>query len=454
MKPYFKKAKRQIALLFSIAATGLIMSATLLTVLLVRYQMDRRAETILTQNMNELLADYGVEPLAEKSVKFQYDTSRSSSAGSEAQNQSDDEDTNTQEADKTERSAKESLPNVITQKNLPNDDTSSEDIQEVQENRNVYTRVIDPEGYVLYTSDLFNNFSVDFNIAGFNKIETMDTCIYSYTSKINSGEYQDTTLQTAQFCQITPRQQMRLGFIMLAIALIASIAAYIIGLITAKYLHKPLQNSYNKTREFTQNVYHELLTPISVALSTAESSLKTRKYKKGIKSILSDLEKARKSLNFLGTKALSHQNKLSKENFDAVKKVKEIVSKVENNISREDITVEYNSSNRTHFQTDLKAFKLIIRNLIENAYKYSAQDGLISINIKPDSITVKNAIPETIKINKQKLLKKSYRADKSVDGSGLGLLIAKSLAHDLGWKFQVRIDKQNTNQIFIVRIKI
>jgi signal transduction histidine kinase len=453
MKPYFKKAKRQIALLFSIAATGLIMSATLLTILLVRYQMDRRAETILTQNMNELLADYGVEPLAEKSVKFQYDTSRSSSAGSEKQNQSDGEDSNTQEADKTERSAKESLPNVITQKNLPNDDTSSEDIQEVQENRNVYTRVIDPEGYVLYTSDLFNNFSVDFNITGFNKIETMDTCIYSYTSKINSGVYQDTTLQTAQFCQITPRQQMRLGFIMLAIALIASIAAYIIGLITAKYLHKPLQNSYNKTREFTQNVYHELLTPISVALSTAESSLKTQKYKKGIKSILSDLKQARRSLNFLGIRALNHQTKLSKEAINIKKLIQQTTSKIPKRLNRKDLNIAFEFISNPQLKTNKKALKLILKNLIENAIKYSPKDSEVTVRLDRKKIEIQNVIPEGISLNENKLLNQSYRADNATEGSGLGLLITKSLIEDLGWKISIDVKENRGKKFFSVTVK-
>jgi hypothetical protein len=498
MKHFFKKTKRKFAIFFAFGASCLILISTILTIFLIRFQMDLRAKNILTKNINELRADYGAAQLNEKAVRFQYDTSTSDesdssryksnssdsastdSASSRSETDSQESVNNNKENDENDNQEKEEpentqgkkpktdLPNVITQKNLSKDDANAEDIQDIQENRNVYTRVIDPEGYVLYTSDLFDNYNVNFTNDGFQKTETMNTCIYSYTSQIYAGEHKGTTLQTAQFCQITPRQQLHLGFVMVIIAIMASIATYVIGIIISNLLLKPLQRSVDKTREFTQTVYHELLTPISVALSTAESAIKTQKYQKGLKSILVDLKEIRKSLKFLGIKALQKNQILQNDEFQLDKLIAKTLKQVQKRLKRKDIDLDVDLKKKITITSNYKATEIIFHNLIENAFKYTSKNGKIKIILNENVIKIQNTIKRKSTKNICKRLNKTSSdiqntrksttnknlQSKQIKSTGLGLKITRSLIKDLNWKLTINtFNTKNKLQYLSLNVK-
>ena len=87
-------------------------------------------------------------------------------------------------------------------------------------------------------------------------------------------------------------------------------------------------------------------------------------------------------------------------------------------------------------------FIQILSILLDNAIKYS--DTKIDVAITPHSLTVTNdgqtISPEAL----PHIFDRFYQQDKSSDGVGLGLSIAKSLADRNRWTLNVKSDKLTT----------
>jgi signal transduction histidine kinase len=88
-------------------------------------------------------------------------------------------------------------------------------------------------------------------------------------------------------------------------------------------------------------------------------------------------------------------------------------------------------------------FAQILDILLDNAIKYS--DKHIEVAFENRSLTVKND-GRTIPANKlQRVFDRFYQIDKTAEGSGLGLSIAKAVADSNGWDLVADSDKSGTS---------
>ena len=76
---------------------------------------------------------------------------------------------------------------------------------------------------------------------------------------------------------------------------------------------------------------------------------------------------------------------------------------------------------------------IIISNLLNNAVRYNAVGGLISIKLSGDKLSVSNSsvIPE---LDKTKVFDRFYRhPETKADGSGLGLSLVNQICSEAGY---------------------
>ena len=84
----------------------------------------------------------------------------------------------------------------------------------------------------------------------------------------------------------------------------------------------------------------------------------------------------------------------------------------------------------------------MIHNLIDNAIKYSG--GKIWLSVSEKELKLKNDGATIPKENLKHVFDRFYQVDKSKQGVGLGLSIAKSLADKNSWKLSVSSDDKTT----------
>jgi two-component system OmpR family sensor kinase len=83
----------------------------------------------------------------------------------------------------------------------------------------------------------------------------------------------------------------------------------------------------------------------------------------------------------------------------------------------------------------------LVRNLIENAAKYSREQTVISIDLDQSRLRISNAPPEGAQIDVDRLFEPFYRLDASRStksgGNGLGLAICMAVCKANGWKLSL-----------------
>jgi signal transduction histidine kinase len=86
---------------------------------------------------------------------------------------------------------------------------------------------------------------------------------------------------------------------------------------------------------------------------------------------------------------------------------------------------------------------------MDNAIKYS--DKLITLEVTDEKLVVGNDGAVISKKDLPHVFERFYQADKSSEGVGLGLSIAKSVAMRIGWELSVDSDAKMTR--FVLGLK-
>jgi len=205
--------------------------------------------------------------------------------------------------------------------------------------------------------------------------------------------------------------------------------------------------------EFVSVVSHELRSPLTSIKWSIEMILKKIQGVRDndnievnyLKIVEENIRKAIKLINnLLDISRLEINNLyLKKEEVDLKELVLKVVYSLMSLIEARHLKIEYNFSNSCcSVFGDSDKLELVIQNLVDNAIKYSMDNGRIIININCFKNDVKFSITDEgfgIPNDQQKFIfHKFFRADNAVkfktEGIGLGLFIAKSIIDKLGGK--------------------
>ncbi len=190
---------------------------------------------------------------------------------------------------------------------------------------------------------------------------------------------------------------------------------------------------YNKKlQDYNHYLAHELKTPIAVVTSNLDV-LKYGYDEEKIKNSQGELKNMVKIidglLNFSETIQINNKKNINLENF-----INKHIYFFEN---KENISI-HNKEFNFGIETDEVLFLRVIKNLIENALKYSL-DGKINIYIQKDKLIFENKIYATLtqeEITKifQKFYSQSYNNQK---GSGIWLPMIQEIVKTLGYSLKV-----------------
>ena len=203
-------------------------------------------------------------------------------------------------------------------------------------------------------------------------------------------------------------------------------------------------------RALTNNLAHDLKTPLAVIGGYAENLMEMRKdsgsekelnYLKGILNNVSNTDNIiSRSLSL----SQAEQLKPNKEKVDINEIVKSTTEKYKDRIHERGLGIS--SDAEGVWNTDRDALTMIVDNLISNAVKYTGSKGGIRVTADSKRLSISNDVDEKLDTGELKMpFVKGEKSRSDKKSSGLGLSIADSAARQCGMKLELSCtDKEFT----------
>lgn len=245
----------------------------------------------------------------------------------------------------------------------------------------------------------------------------------------------------------------------IVIGFIGIIIIYIIARKIAQVIVKPVEETFEKQKQFISDASHELKTPLAVIEANADVLGNKIGENKWIEYIQNEVQSMNKLVNDLLTLArIGNTNTVNNQKFNLSKEVQMAVAVFESIIFENKIDLETNINENIEFTGDKDDIKHIISILLDNAIKHTAETKKIIVNVEKEKneikIEVKNQGEEIPKEEQSKIFERFYRIDKSRNRNekryGLGLPIAKELVGK--YKGSIMVSCKEGFTSFIVKL--
>ena len=192
-------------------------------------------------------------------------------------------------------------------------------------------------------------------------------------------------------------------------------------------------------RDLTNNLAHDLKTPLAAIGGYAENlmeSAKDEKQQKYLRSILDNVAYTDSMISKTLELNSGNMQKLNKSGFDMRELAEAALGKYSVQLDERGIESAINGNMKVN--TDRDIMTSAVENLVSNAVKYTRNDGEIKIDMNNGKFKITNSVSE--KTDTHDLTKPFVRGDKNRSGrsgSGLGLSIAERSLNACGYVLEL-----------------
>ncbi len=257
--------------------------------------------------------------------------------------------------------------------------------------------------------------------------------------------YEDETLRRQAFSYLTS-------------GIIAFISFFIISVVLANIVVKPVEKSINQQRQFIDDISHELKTPIAIISTNADiifshEDSNVKEEKKWLGYIKDGANRMTKMINTMLYLAKSEDEGIfvKLDDFDLSSAAYEIALPFESICYEKNKSLSINVDTNIYAHGNEETIKQLMVILLDNAVKYSNENGRIEFNVFLSGdrahVNVFNTGEPIPKDSIPHIFERFYRVDKARSrekgGSGLGLSIAKRIIEQNEGSISLTSNEQN-----------
>ena len=233
--------------------------------------------------------------------------------------------------------------------------------------------------------------------------------------------------------------------IFISIGSLSLVLLFFISIYFTNKAIKPLEENFKKQKQFIADASHELRTPLTI-INTNVSLLRENEMetiysqRKWINYIESQADRMSTLINEMLSLANLDANKKKEEkvNINLSKMVSDSLLIFEVVIFEKGLILEEDLANNIFIKGEQNQIKKLISILMDNAIKYTNNNGKITVSLINErnkaKLIVRNTGEGIKKEHLEKIFERFYRVDDSRDrgtgGYGLGLSIAKAIVED------------------------
>lgn len=225
------------------------------------------------------------------------------------------------------------------------------------------------------------------------------------------------------------------------VALVILLLMFLLISIFSKKAINPIIESMEKQKQFITDAGHEIKTPLAIISANTDVLELTEggnEWTASIRNQITRLDKLVKNLLMLSKMEEGNLNLIFQE-FDISHTVKETVFSFDSIAKMQNKEIAIDIQEELKLYGDEGSIQQLVSILVDNALKYSNENGRIKINLSPYKKGIRLEVSNTIAMNVEVLpseelnrfFDRFYRSDSSrsreTGGYGIGLSIAKSI---------------------------
>lgn len=244
-----------------------------------------------------------------------------------------------------------------------------------------------------------------------------------------------------------------IGFSFL-LSIVSLFIIYTIAKKTSKMIVKPVEETFEKQKQFISDASHELKTPLAVIEANADVLENEVGKNKWLGYIQTETESMNKLINELLLLAKIENVDDIKEykTFDVSKEVSIIVSMFESMAYEKKVKLSSNIQENVMINGNKEDIEHIISTLLDNAIKHTEAEKEVIVELEKEKneiiMQVKNMGEKIPEEEIEKIFERFYRIDKARNRKekryGLGLAIAKSTVEKYNGKIEVLYKEEFT----------
>lgn len=212
------------------------------------------------------------------------------------------------------------------------------------------------------------------------------------------------------------------------------------------------KEQYLYQRQYSENLSHELLTPLAVIRAKTELILQSPNLREndllnldGILQTVRRLSKVNQALILLSK--ISNNQFVDEEEIVLKDIIYESLENFEDQIDKKELQVSVNLPENEILKSNLNLLSILISNLIKNAVFHNVNNGTIGITLKDKTLTITNTGYENKKTTID-FFNRFISEKKSNDSIGLGLAIVKQICNMFDYKINYE-SKGTTHKIIL-----
>ncbi|WP_424962970.1 tetratricopeptide repeat-containing sensor histidine kinase [Ekhidna sp.] len=264
--------------------------------------------------------------------------------------------------------------------------------------------------------------------------------------------------------QLADQRQLIIQGLVVALVIAAILIAIIVMVVRELGIRKRKLEDLNKFKaKIFAIVSHDLKSPIQSVSSVIEMFNQKLIGKEEIEPLLPEVkEKTSNLINllnniFLWAEGQMEGENLAKENFSLHPVIEELESELKERLEGKQIELQYEAAFGFYLHSNPGIIRVLLRNLVVNAIKFSNPNSRVEINcIKGESTKVIEVIDDGVGMSKEKQEKLFTGGLESSDGTagergnGLGLALCHDFVRGLGGKIEVESVKEEGSVFRII----